>query len=99
MTAAIDISGMRFNRLVALRRADKVRRGYWRFACDCGGSIACEPAPVKRGAIVSCGCYRAANTRLRWKKYREAKAALAAASLTPRRGPGRPRGVIKLQSR
>jgi hypothetical protein len=63
MPAAIDITGLKFNRLTAVKRVPRGRRGYWLFRCDCGGTIACEPGAVKKGAIKSCGCWKREVTR------------------------------------
>jgi hypothetical protein len=55
MPAAIDITGQRFGRLVALHRADGRK---WAFRCDCGTVKAFIATNVKRGVSSSCGCLR-----------------------------------------
>lgn len=63
----IDASGQRFGRLTALReveRQGKHRRYLCR--CDCGVEKAVNLGHLRRGAVVSCGCYakeRARSTR------------------------------------
>lgn len=55
---AENISGRRFNSLVALDRVgtNKWGNSIWRFACDCGSSIDTESKSVKRGLTKTCGC-------------------------------------------
>lgn len=58
MTAAIDISGQRFGRLVAIeptgerRRSDRV----WRCVCDCGQEHNTTVARLRGADVRSCGC-------------------------------------------
>jgi len=57
MPAALDITGQRFGRLVAIRKAlPRRRRTFWRFQCDCGVEKEINCAHVKYGKIRSCGC-------------------------------------------
>ncbi len=56
---AVDLTGKRFGRLVALRRAENSRNGKaaWRCLCDCGEMT----DPIRsdhlvRGLRISCGC-------------------------------------------
>jgi hypothetical protein len=59
---AVDITGRRFGRLVAIAVDHTVKYSkdivqHWLCKCDCGNTaIAAKPA-LLRGAIVSCGCY------------------------------------------
>jgi len=57
---AEDITNQRFNYLTAVRKTNKKGGNayLWEWLCDCGKiKLACA-APVKKGAIKSCGCYK-----------------------------------------
>ena len=52
-----DITGQRFNKLVALYRVENNKPGAdWLFQCDCGKTTVSKQARVKRGMTKSCGC-------------------------------------------
>jgi hypothetical protein len=51
----LDLTGQRFGRLVAVKRAEKRK---WLFRCDCGEEKAIASFNVKNGTTTSCGCYR-----------------------------------------
>lgn len=56
---AIDITGRRFGRLVALERfSNPPQRAKWLCLCDCGNQKWIAFSPLMRGASTSCGCYR-----------------------------------------
>jgi len=58
----IDLTGMRFGRLVVLSKLKK--RAYssaftqWKCRCDCGNEKVIVSASLRRGASQSCGCLR-----------------------------------------
>lgn len=53
----IDITGMRFGRLVAKNLVRRTPSGYvWRFSCDCGNTCESPYSAVNRGRTNSCGC-------------------------------------------
>jgi hypothetical protein len=55
----LDITGQRFNRLVAVAYHHGSKQGsYWTFRCDCRTERVWRAAPVKAGHIKSCGCFR-----------------------------------------
>ena len=56
----IDLTGMRFGRLVVVEFAGRNKHGHilWRCQCDCGEEVIKAGTPLKRGLIRSCGCYR-----------------------------------------
>lgn len=59
MTALIDLTGLRFGKLLIIERAEnRGRRIYWRASCDCGKSHMVSSDSLKFGAK-SCGCGRA----------------------------------------
>jgi hypothetical protein len=78
MAAAKDITGLTFGRLTAMERVYRVtsgrRRSSWRYRCECGETVIAEMFDVRIGRVKSCGCLRAEVTRVRWAKFREAKA-------------------------
>lgn len=55
MPAFKDISGQRFNRLVAVEYKGKRK---WKFNCDCGKQTVTRIGDVKLGRTQSCGCLR-----------------------------------------
>jgi hypothetical protein len=66
---ALDLTGGRFGRLVALRVADRVAGGNrWMFACDCGNTFVSLAAHVKRGRAQSCGCLRKETASVQGRK-------------------------------
>lgn len=50
-----DLTGKRFGRLVALRKAE---RGKWHCLCDCGNEADIYGGSLVNGDTKSCGCYR-----------------------------------------
>lgn len=48
-----DITGKRYNKLVAMKR---VNTAYWKFLCDCGNVKTIERSKVVRAVTKSCGC-------------------------------------------
>ena len=64
-----DISGQRFNHLVAKKRAFS-RKGciFWTFVCDCGIEKDIPKQDVILGRIKSCGCKRPMYISMRNKK-------------------------------
>jgi len=59
MPKKIDVSGMRFGRLLVLSKPDIVRRGrrHVECQCDCGNIVFVEPRVLRAGHATSCGCY------------------------------------------
>ena len=56
---AIDLTGQRFGRLLAIRDIGS-RRAFrvWEFRCDCGAVAECTTASVLHGGTISCGCFQ-----------------------------------------
>jgi len=52
----IDITGEKFNRLVAISPTDKKGRIFWTCLCECGNTKGIRVDSLKSGAIKSCGC-------------------------------------------
>lgn len=59
MGAFIDLSGKRFGRLVAIRRApNKGGKTMWECKCDCGNYKIVDAGDMKNGKVSSCGCLK-----------------------------------------
>lgn len=57
MAKAIDLTGMRFGKLVALERAtNRGKKTYWLCQCDCGNKKEVQTCHLTSGKIRSCGC-------------------------------------------
>lgn len=57
MRKAIDLSGKRFGRLIAIeRQGNKGRYAAWRCICDCGNEIVTRSSRLISGNVQSCGC-------------------------------------------
>lgn len=64
-----NITGMRFGRLVAIRKErsewNKEKRqyiSYWLFKCDCGNEKVINKYAVTHGRVLSCGCFAIQKT-------------------------------------
>ncbi len=62
----IDISGKKFNQLMAIQFAERRKLGkryyiFWVFICDCGKEKIIQKAPVMQGKTKSCGCLQKTN--------------------------------------
>lgn len=61
MGSFIDLTGMRFGRLVAIRRTDRhnARKSVvWELQCDCGNIHYTDAGTLRIGHSSSCGCLR-----------------------------------------
>jgi hypothetical protein len=58
MGAAIDLTGMRFTRLVAVERSGRTSSSgtVWRCNCDCGRQTMVPIGALRKGNTKSCGC-------------------------------------------
>lgn len=66
MPELLDLSGQRFGRLVAIERApNHKRQTVWKCHCDCGAEVEVQLGHLRSGRIVSCGCYKAENSKTR----------------------------------
>lgn len=56
----VDMIGKRYGRLLVIERAGKVQGGIatWKCRCDCGKEAIVRGAELRRGHVISCGCYR-----------------------------------------
>ena len=56
----IDLTGRRYGRLVAIRKADERydgRHAFWECQCDCGNKTIVRKDSLESGHAKSCGCY------------------------------------------
>lgn len=58
MKIRIDMTGLRYGRLVGVCFAHKSRSGHahWLFLCDCGKEVVACGSNVRAGSTASCGC-------------------------------------------
>lgn len=62
MGTSLDLSGLRFGRLVVTARApNRGARTVWACACDCGGEAIVDTGALRSGNTQSCGCLRRAK--------------------------------------
>ncbi len=69
-----DLSGQKFGRLVAVRLAPSRvisghKRTQWLCRCECGKEITASSAPLKRGHVKSCGCFKLESFRERTTRH------------------------------
>ena len=60
MSKLIDLTGQKFGRLTVIKKdTDKITNSgsYWICQCDCGNIKSIKSSSLRRGEIVSCGCY------------------------------------------
>jgi len=68
MSAAIDLTGQRFGRLLVVAYSHSNNGAFWRCRCDCGGEAVRRGADLRRALTrgpaqtVSCGCTPARQT-------------------------------------
>lgn len=69
----IDITGQRFGKLVAIEKvgSDASNNSTWLCKCDCGSVKIISSAPLRRGAVKSCGCIKSINEELIGKMLSE----------------------------
>lgn len=66
-----DYTGQKFGMLTIIRRDFSNRKDhnpYWLCSCECGSETIVSINNLKRNEIVSCGCFRLEQTRIRTKK-------------------------------
>lgn len=64
-----DMTGKKFGRLTILEHAgsDKHNCAHWLCKCDCGTIKVISGQAIRRGTVISCGCYQSECTRERAK--------------------------------
>lgn len=59
MSERIDMSNMRFGKLIVLEKTESINnRATWKCKCDCGNILIVKGVDLRRNNIKSCGCYR-----------------------------------------
>lgn len=73
MPAAIDITGERYGKLVAVERigTSQSKKPVWLFLCDCGNTKSIAACHARSGLTQSCGCQKAEKNREKLKKINE----------------------------
>lgn len=66
----IDISGMRFGRLVAMFPVMSNNKKQWLCQCDCGNEVSVTYNSLTTGNAKSCGCLQKEKASERWEEYR-----------------------------
>lgn len=67
----VDISGQRFERLVALLPVKSQKKAQWLCKCDCGNELVVAYTLLNSKNTKSCGCLRVERTIQYWDKRRE----------------------------
>lgn len=66
MSRVKDITGQRFNRLVAIKSTEKKNNNgsiLWLCDCDCGNQVIVAGSNLRADRVKSCGCLRSEITR------------------------------------
>lgn len=65
MPSEIDMTGVRYGRLVAMTRTGTSphKKPIWSFVCDCGVEKEIVAEAVRSGLVISCGCYNREKSR------------------------------------
>lgn len=71
MTTAIDITGLRFGKLVAVERIGRNSAGavLWRLQCDCGGETTSTTGNFRAGNKRSCKCGAGKSALIHGMRY------------------------------
>lgn len=74
MAKYIDITGNRYNKLVAIKNVGSSKTykcALWECSCDCGNTVIVPSSRLKNGDIKSCGCFRKEYQKKDLKNNRE----------------------------
>lgn len=70
----IDLTGMRFGRLVVHMRAENIdQQAAWQCFCDCGKTIYVIGTYLKSGDVQSCGCLKFEQDHINLRERYDAK--------------------------
>ena len=67
-----DLTGKKFGRLTALEPTEektKDGRRIWKCICDCGNKTIQRGYDLRKGNVVSCGCYQRENASKNMRKW------------------------------
>lgn len=58
MNPGLDLTNLRFGKLIALERTSRIEKGhtYWKCQCDCGNICEVRTNSLRTGHTTSCGC-------------------------------------------
>lgn len=75
---AKDITGMRFGRYTVIERVENDKHGnaVWLCRCDCGKEKKVIGASLRKGVVVSCGCYHKEKLKQTQTTHGESKSRL-----------------------
>lgn len=66
----VDRTGQRYGRLLVLSRAENIGQfTAWLCRCDCGAEKVVMAGHLQQGRIVSCGCWKDENSKLRATRH------------------------------
>lgn len=67
MRKPLELTGLRFGRLVVIARCRSNRQGnsMWKCLCDCGNEIVANSQNLKSGHTKSCGCHKSKVAAMR----------------------------------
>jgi hypothetical protein len=61
-----DLTGQRYGRLTVAKRAEnRGKETMWLCLCDCGNQTIVRAPDLKRGVVISCGCWRSEKSKER----------------------------------
>jgi hypothetical protein len=70
----IDLTGMRFVRLLVKEKCGYDGKSLWRCVCDCGNECVVRSPHLRSGKQVSCGCLRTEKAVARLTKHGQSRA-------------------------
>lgn len=74
MTKRLDLTGQKFGRLTAIRRAAVFNKsGAWFCECECGGTRTVNTGNLRSGGTNSCGCVKAESNLAKLELARAAR--------------------------
>ena len=98
MSKLIDLTGNKYGRLTVLYKDNnrKTNNGsYWVCQCECGKIKSIKSSSLRRGEIVSCGCYRNEKTYIGNEKHRDHLEGQRFGKLTViKRDMTKPKGIV-----
>ena len=74
MSKLIDLTNQKFGRFIVLHKDNerKTKNGsYWICQCDCGTVKSVKSSALRRGEVISCGCYR--NEQIAKSKWEQSE--------------------------
>lgn len=69
MRKRLELSGLKFSKLLALKLVSNTGRSRWECLCDCGTTTYVEASNLTSGKVKSCGCHRSEAAAIRSTKH------------------------------